>query len=225
MAIRENMKRKFKIGNLIVAGILIMIMCSCSMVVNAKAMSKMSQHKLYATTMESYAKKVVSSYKKNGGGYYSTTGMKVMYVFADIDKNGTDELIMRYGNPETFGNTAYGSGYGESTTIYTIRNGKVITVLDNTNVNPYCHSSFVRIYKNRSRINLGFSHGYADDQFFKYSNGKIDKKNMIWLTCDYLNGKKNSVYNQKRISYATYIKKRDTLTNNNTGYKMKIYGS
>lgn len=218
------MKRKRFIKIMITFVTLVLTIFSCLLSVNAAVLSKSAQHKMYAGTMKSYAKKAVSSYKKNGYGL-SAAGRKVMYVFVDVDKNGTDELIMRYDDPKTSGNTAWGSGYGESTTIYTIKNGKITTVLNNANVNPYCHSPFVHIYKNRSRINMGFSHGYADDLFCKYSNGKIDKKNTIWLTCDYQNGKKIAAYNEKRISYSAYIKKLNSLTNNNTGYNMKIYHS
>lgn len=133
-----------------------------------QAMSKSSQHKLYKNTMKNYARKAKASFKRNT--YYSgfsRNSRKVMYLFVDIDKNGTDELIMRYADPKAERNTAKGSGYGESTSIYTIKNGKVITVLDHSNVNPFCHNNFVHIFKNRSRIDMGFSHGYDDHTLCK----------------------------------------------------------
>ena len=203
----------------------VIMMCTAvfsgSVTTNA-ARSKNAQHKLYSNTMKKYAKKAQESCRKNSIGSVDTS-RKVMYVFVDIDKNGIDELIMRYADPAYNRDTAKGSGYGESTSIYTIKNGKVYTVLDNSNIAPGLHSNFVRIYKNRSRINMGFSHGYWDDLFCKYSNGKIEtKKNKIWLTCTYL-GSRNATCNGKSISYSTYISKYKTLTNKEKGYIMKIY--
>lgn len=121
-------------------------------------------------------------------------------------------------------NTAVGSGYGESTSIYTIKSGKVITVLDNTNVNPLCHDNFVRIYKNRSRINMGYTHGYRDNIFCKYSNGIISQsKNVIHLALISQGGRTWGRYNNKTISASTYQSKFKSLTNNEKGYIMKIY--
>ena len=57
-----------------------------------QAMSKSTQHKLYKKTMQDYARKSKASYKRNSlyiGG--SGSSKKVMYLFVDIDKNGTDE--------------------------------------------------------------------------------------------------------------------------------------
>lgn len=178
------------------------------------AMSKSAQHKLYKTTMKNYAKKAKASCKRN---FSDGISRKVMYLFVDIDKNGTDELVMRYGGSR---NTAEGSGYGESTTIYTIKNGKVITVLDHSNVDPARHDNFVHIFKNRSRIDMGLSHGYDDHTFCKYSNGKLyTNSNTIWMTATSSSWR----YNQKSISRSSYQAKYKSLTNNGKSYTMKIY--
>ena len=101
-----------------------------------------------------------------------------------------------------------------------IKKGKVITVLDHTNVNPLCHDNFVRIFKNRSRIDMGLSHGYDDHLFCKYSNGKLyTRKNTIWMTAT----DNSARYNDKKISFSTYRKKYNYLTNNRKGYIMKYY--
>ena len=186
-----------------------------------QAMSKSAQHKLYKKTMQDYARKAKASYKRNSLYVESSaSSKKVMYLFADIDKNGTDELVMRYGNPKTERNTANGSGYGESTSIYTIKNGKIVTILDHSNVNPLRHDNFVHIFKNRSRIDMGLSHGYDDHTFCTYSKGKLyTNKNTIWMTC--YNGKAS--YNQKAISLSSYRAKYKSLTNNGKGYTMKLY--
>lgn len=186
-----------------------------------QAMSKSAQHKLYKKTMKNYAQKAKSSYRKYSSySGLSSTSRKVMYLFVDIDKNGTDELVMRYADPKSERNTARGSGYGESTTIYTIKKGKVVTVLDHSNVNPLCHDNFVHIFKNRSRIDMGLSHGYDDHTFCKYSKGKLyTSKGKIWMTSY---GTRAS-YNQKSISLSTYRAKYKSLTNNGKGYTMKLY--
>ncbi len=94
-----------------------------------KKLSKKKQHKLYASTMKKYATKVKESVSDPElYGSYDFSKYRVMYVFADIDKNGTDELIMRYRDPASGKYTGISTGYGENTSIYTIRNGKVRTV-------------------------------------------------------------------------------------------------
>ena len=207
--------------------ILVTVIMMCTAILSGAvttnaAMSKTAQHKLYKATMRSYAIKVKASYKKHSAyvGLSGSTSRKVMYLFVDIDKNGTDELIMRYGYPKSDRNTAVSSGYGESTTIYTIKNGKVITVLDHSNVDPARHDNFVRIFKNRSRIDMGLSHGYDDHTFCKYSNGKLyTNSNTIWMTATSSSWR----YNQKSISRSSYQAKYKSLTNNGKGYTMKIY--
>lgn len=203
----------------------VVMMCitilSCTVTANA-AMSKSAQHKLYKATMKNYASKAKASYKKNSAhvGLSGSTSRKVMYLFADIDKNGTDELIMRYADPKYDRNTAVGSGYGESTTIYTIKNGKVVTVLDHSFIDPAQHDNFVHIFKNRSRIDMGLSHGYDDHTFCKYSHGKLyTNSNTIWMTAT----SSHWSYNQKSISRSSYQSKYKSLTNNGKGYTMKLY--
>lgn len=213
------------IKNMYCVLLIVIMMCTAifsgTVTVNA-AMSKSAQHKLYASTMKKYAKKAKESCRKNSIGSAGTS-RKVMYTFADIDKNGIDELIMRYADPAYNRDTAKSSGYGESTSIYTIKKGKVYTVLDNSNICPGFHSNFVRIYKNRSRINMGFSHGYFDDLFCKYSNGKIEKKKGTIQLIFIHTGTRITKCNGKKISYSTYISKYNSLTNNEKGYIMKIY--
>ena len=187
-----------------------------------RAMSKSSQHKLYQKTMKSYARKAKASYKKYSFDN-SPSSRRVMYLFVDLDKNGTDELIMRYAEPSER-NTAKGSGYGESTTIYTIKNGKVVTVLDHSSVNPMCHGDFVHIFRNRSRIDIATSHGYDNHTFCKYSKGILyRKKNVIRMTGGRGMYGYETYYNNKAVSLSSYRAKYKSLTNNEKGYIMKLY--
>lgn len=166
-------------GILLALVMLCVAVCTDSVIANA-AMSKSAQHKLYANTMKTYAKKAKSSCRKNSMGNVDKT-RKVMYVFVDIDKNGTDELIMRYANPVYNRDTSKASGYGESTSIYTIKNGKVYTVLDNSSIVPGLHSNFVRIYK----IEAGLIWDFHMDTLMIFSanilTGKSKRKKIRYI--------------------------------------------
>ena len=86
-------------------------------------------------------------------------------MFADIDKNGTDECIMRYVDAKKC-NTADIYSFGETTAIYSIVKGKVKPVIKMPNeYNPYFHDNYCAIYKKSSYIDRGFSHGYEDRIF------------------------------------------------------------
>ena len=212
-------KKLKKLSPVLFAVIFILGMVSATSLTTVYAMSRSAQHNLYKSTMKKYAQKAKASFKKYSHGQFDSS-RKVMYVFVDIDKNGTDELIMRYDNPQYYRNTATGSGYGESTSIYTIKNGKVVTVLDNSEVNPAYHQNYVHIFKNRSRIDRGFSHGYEDHIFCKYSNGKLyTGSNFISMTAT----QSDCSYNGRSISRAAYKSKYNSLTNNGRGYTMKLY--
>lgn len=219
------MKKKMKQLFTILLSVMMLATAVCGSVetVSAATMSKTQQHKLYDKTMKSYVSRVKNSLKKYDGEEYAG-GRKFMYVFADIDKNGIDELIMRYDNPKSAGNTAKSSGYGESTSIYTInKSGKVATVLNNTVFHPLIHTDFVRIFTGRNRIDMGFSHGYDDHLFCKYSNGKLNTKSeRIRMTNSTYSGKMHPEYNSKPVSYSWYKAKYKELTNSEKGYKMKL---
>lgn len=210
-----------KIHKKIFALFLCFVLVGSALPVRAAGMKKVKQHKLYIKTIESYARKARSSYKRYIGN--EPAGYKVMYTFADIDQNGIDELILRYGEPKVIKDTAKSSGYGESTSIYTIKNKKVKKVIENTDINPYLHNNYVRVYKNRKRISIGFSHGYNDDTFYTYKNGKLLKKGKITLVYDFNFG--YGFRNGKKISRKTYLKEYKKLTNKNRGYQLEVFHS
>ena len=70
------------------------------------------------------------------------------------------------------------SGYGESTYVYTVKDGKVVNVLmpemspqgftPNTN-----HLGFTKIYKGTNLINRGYDHSPMDDVFYSYQDGVL----------------------------------------------------
>lgn len=187
------------------------------------AMSKAKQHELYKTTMAQYDKDVRKRAKEVSDDYMDVRGQKTYYAFVDIDKNGIDECILRYGGSS---DTANSSGYGENTSIYTIKNNKVIAVLEkHKNFHPAEHGDYVRIYKSRKWIDLGFSHDQGDYLFCEYKNGKIKQEGRIRI-CFYTNqaGKNVASINEKKIVSAAAGKKQyNQLSNKGKGYKMKVY--
>lgn len=197
----------------------------------SKKLSKKQQHKLYAATMKNYADKVKESVSDpETYGSYDFSQYRVMYVFADIDKNGIDELIMRYREPAYGKYTGISSGYGENTSIYTIRNKQVKTVKEGSNWSPYCHDYYTRIYKGSKYIDCGFSHGYLDYDFYKYSSGKLSKKAAYSMQSisSYGSNARVCYINNRKVSQKAFDKKYRSLTNStskkmNKGYVMKIY--
>lgn len=178
---------------------------------NSRKISKSTQHEMYQATIRKYDRKM-----KQGAEKYGETGQATYYVFADIDKNGIDELILRYESPNADHRTSVDSGYGESTYIYTIVNKKVKTVLSSGGYNPWFgHANFVRIYKGSSLINRGFSHEPQDDIFYRYRKGKLSKKSCLTVTAalGYLNGRQVG-----RQKCEAALRK---ATKNHRGYRMK----
>lgn len=83
--------------------------------------SKKKQHKMYQSLIKKYdtRMKKLSSKVEN-----YTEKPRTFYVFADIDKNGVDECILRYVDASKC-NTADIYSFGETTAVYSIVKGKV----------------------------------------------------------------------------------------------------
>lgn len=191
----------------------------------AQALSKAGQHKLYKTTIAKYDKTVRKAAEEIKEDYDYSKG-DTYYAFIDIDKDGVDECVLRYGGTP---DTAKDSGYGETTSLYTIKDGKVKAVLENhKSFDPHWHMDYVRVFKNSSMIDLGFSHGDGDYFFYKYQNGKIDKKKGTRITF-YTNaeGKKVAGIEEngksKTVSVAKGKKKYKKLSGGGKGVKMRKY--
>lgn len=185
-------------------------------------MSKKKQHKLYQSLIKKYdthMKKICAkSDEESDSGYQKK--LHTFYVFADIDKNGTDECIMRYVDAKKC-NTADIYSFGETTAIYSIVKGKVKPVIKMPNeYNPYFHDNYCAIYKKSSCIDRGFSHGYEDRMFFKYKNGKLSSKGIPYV-CIEENGITHASINDKKVSRKVYKKKLKALIGNKKGYQMK----
>lgn len=199
-------------------------------VVNAKAngktakctisvvLSKKKQHQLYESTISSYAK----SMKKGAKKWNESTNLETYFAFADIDKNGIDELIVRaessYATEHT---TASSSGYGENTNIYTISNNKVKKVFGkSTYASSIGHNNYVRIYKNCKYIDRGFSHLPHDYIFYKFNNGVLSSKpTYTFAVGDIYN------YNEKSVSREYCMKQLRKVAGDLEGYQMYKYSA
>ena len=98
--------------------------------------SKKKQHKMYQSLIKKYdtRMKKLSSKVEN-----YTEKPRTFYVFADIDKNGVDECILRYVDASKC-NTADIYSFGETTAVYSIVKGKVKPVIKIPQYfNPYEH--------------------------------------------------------------------------------------
>lgn len=181
---------------------------------------------MYETTIRNYDLKM-----KNGAAKYSSYGNNVRratyFVFADIDKDGIDELILHYDSVSLNVHRTNGSsGFGENTYIYTIIDNKVKLVLNNGyEKGAYCpdfvHNNFIHVYKDSSLINRGFSHMPHDDIFYKYKNGKVASSPSLRL----VRGGDTWMINGKRASSKACFKEFDRASNHDTGYEMYKYSA
>lgn len=179
-----------------------------------KVLAKKEQHKLYDLTIKEYDRKM-----RQYGVRYGESGRATYYAYADIDKNGIDELILRYDSlQQSSHNTNVDTGYGESTYIYTIKNGKVKTVLSSGEFDPRRHSNFVQIYQGSNLINRGFSHMPVDHVFYRYKDGILSSKATLQLV-----GGGMWRVNNRRVSVQEWKKKYNKATNGGVGYPMSRY--
>ena len=190
-------------------------------VTSAKKLTKKEQHKLYENTIKSYAKSM-----KNGARKWNEdSGLKTYFAFVDIDKNGTDELIVRAVNSTMKQTTASTSGYGENTHIYTIKNNKVKKVLGNSTYAPTIgHVNYVRVYKNCKYIDRGFSHLPADYIFYKYSNGTLASKPTYRFAVGGWGTNFWSI-NGKNVSKNDCMKQLNKVSGKREGYPMHKYSA
>ena len=182
--------------------------------------SKKKQHKMYQSLIKKYdtRMKKLSSKVEN-----YTEKPRTFYVFADIDKNGVDECILRYVDASKC-NTADIYSFGETTAVYSIVKGKVKPVIKMPQYfNPYEHDDYCAIYKKSNYIDRGFSHGSLDRMFYKYKNGKLSSKGVSYTSTVDENNKRHTEINGVKVSYKVYKKKLKALIGNKKGYKMKRF--
>ena len=191
-------------------------------VITVKKLTKKEQHKLYESTILSYSKKMKSGAKR----WNEDRNLNTYFTFVDIDKNGTDELIVRaessYLRTHT---TASTSGYGENTNIYTVVNNKVKKVFGNSSyATTMGHNNYVHVYKNCKYIDRGFSHSPQDYIFYKYNNGTLSSKPTYRFVVGGW-GAGTWMINGKNVSRAYCMNQLSKLAGKREGYPMYKYSA
>lgn len=190
-------------------------------VITVKKLTKKAQHKLYESTIKSYSK----SMKKGAKKWNEDAGLNTYFAFVDIDKNGTDEVIVRVASSYGKHTTANTSGYGENTHIYTIKNNKVKKVLGNRTYAPTLqHDYYVHVYKNCKYIDRGFSHLPSDYIFYKYKNGTLSSKPTYRFAVGGW-GAGTWIVNGKNVSRKECMKQLNKISGKREGYPMHKYSS
>ena len=184
----------------------------------ARISEKSQQHQKYVPYIKQFNKKYKGCVRQKG---FNVSLAKTYFAFADIDKDGTDECILHalYNPPnKNIPTCSYMNPYNEKTYVYTIKNGKVKTVIQQA-LDLGCHVDNIQIYKNRKNIEFWWSYGH---NFYTYRNGVLSKK--ASASCSTPQGYGNPWHvNGKAVSKSVYDKFMSKMTNNTTGYKMYQY--
>lgn len=110
--------------------------------------SKKKQHKMYQSLIKKYdtRMKKLSSKVEN-----YTEKPRTFYVFADIDKNGVDECILRCVDASKC-NTADIYSFGETTAVYSIVKGKVKPVIKIPHISIHMNMMIIVQYTKKAII-------------------------------------------------------------------------
>ena len=183
---------------------------------------------LYEQTIADYDKMMHEgqlSYREKNRDTYEEADRYTYYTVVDIDGNGVDELILRF-DPEWYENhvTNKDSGYGESTYVYTVKDGEVVNVLlPESSVQGFApdfiHLGFTKIYKGTNLINRGYEHLPMDDAFYSYQDGVLSETPVTELTRGggtwFINGETTT----EEECEETYKR----LSNGDEGYELQLY--
>ena len=183
---------------------------------------------MYKQTIADYDKMMYEGqlyYREKYGDTYTEADRYTYYTIVDIDGNGVDELILRF-DPERYEKhvTNIDSGYGESTYVYTVKDGKVVNVLmpemssqgftPNTN-----HLGFTKIYKGTNLINRGYDHSPMDDVFYSYQDGVLSDTPVAEIT----RGDGSGIINGKTATKEECEETYNRLSNGDEGYELQLY--
>lgn len=151
----------------------------CTVTVKEKISSrKRAQHQKYVTYIKKFDQKNKKSMKQYKGIMYTgSLSVKTYFAFMDIDRDGTDECIVKF----TSGVKEVSTGDGEGgqigrTEIYTIKNGKVKAVVQQDAA--FCGDyPGISVYKDSKLIEFYTSgHSLTSYDFYEYTNGRLSKK-------------------------------------------------
>lgn len=172
----------------------------------SKSAIKKKQHQRYVKYIKAFDSQRRKEYKKAGA---KTGKYKTYFAFVDIDKNGTDECIVKFADSSAKRKVTTVSGgdpFISRVNIYTIKKNKVKTVLKQEKINWYHSADQVCVYKSRKAVGFGRN---VTVRFYDYKNGSISKKETYIATFGV--GVPSSV-----------IKEYRQMTNNITRYTMHL---
>lgn len=186
---------------------------------------------LYKQTIADYDKMMQDGqspshekFEKSDGG----KGRCTYYTIVDIDGNGVDELILRFDVQNDSHMTNQNTGYGESTFIYTIRDGKVIEVLTPKSgfglpirgfVSDLWHIGFTHIFKGSNLISRGMHIKTQKDAFYRYQDGILSETPLLEISRGGDEWCINNEYHSPEECFEAY----NNASNNDKGYELQLY--
>lgn len=192
--------------------------CTITVKKAAAFSGKRAQHQKYVAYIKSFERRYKNAMVQ---GELKASKAKIYFAFVDIDGDGTDECIVR-GQYDPSSSKVMTSNsmnpYTDKTEIYTIKSGKVKTVVKQM-LSPYAHVENILVYKSRKTIEYWFSY---DHTFYTYQNGALSKRPSGSCSSPYLYGEPWYVNNRAvpRSSYEKYLNK---MRNGGSGYLMYQY--
>ena len=182
---------------------------------------------LYEQTIADYDKMMHEgqlSYREKNRDTYEEADRYTYYTIVDIDGNGVDELILRFDHQNVSHWTNQDSGYGESTYIYTFKDGEVVNVLlPNSSTQgftpDFVHLGFTKIYKGTNLINRGMYHMPQDDIFYSYQDGILSENPVLVIT----RGDDTWLIDNEEKTSEECIEAYNTASNNDEGYELQRY--
>lgn len=197
---------------------------TCTVTVKKKASAsgnasdKNEQHKKYVSYIREFRQKNVDAFSEaiyRGLVSSSSSMLNTYFAFADIDGDGVDECIVRFGNDKKM-TTATA---GVRTEIYTIKNEKVKKVVEQ---GEYGSGSYPQIgaYKGSNLIEF-YTTGHMRNinQFYTFQAGSLGSR--AKCSCE---GSPDGYYvNEVRTTAENYTAFLNKMKKGKTGYPMYLY--
>lgn len=197
---------------------------TCTVTVKKKASAsgnasdKNEQHKKYVSYIREFRQKNVDAFSEaiyRGLVSSSSSMLNTYFAFADIDGDGIDECIVRFGNDKKM-TTATA---GVRTEIYTIKNGKVKRVVEQ---GEYGSGSYpqIGVYKGSNLIEF-YTTGHMRNinQFYTFQAGSLGSR--AKCSCE---GSPDGYYvNEVRTTAENYTAFLNKMKKRKTGYPMYLY--
>lgn len=197
---------------------------TCTVTVKKKASAsgnasdKNEQHKKYVSYIRKFRQKNVDAFSEaiyRGLVSSSSSMLNTYFAFADIDGDGVDECIVRFGNDKKM-TTATA---GVRTEIYTIKNEKVKKVVEQ---GEYGRGSYpqIGVYKGSNLIEF-YTTGHMRNinQFYTFQAGSLGSR----AKCSCEGSPDGDYVNEVRTTAENYTAFLNKMKKGKTGYPMYLY--